>query len=195
MRRPGNTGIVLLFVLLLGRGYGAFAAQWDVTTLMGELAARESGQASFSEKKYLDVLEKPIELKGTLAFAPGHLEKLTLQPYRERMSVDGNSVVIESGAHRSRRQLALSRYPALQGFIEGIRATLTGDLATLQRFYRLELHGSAEDWDLVLVPDQVEMAAVVSRISIRGAGKHIATIEVVQKNGDHSVMTITEKKQ
>lgn len=199
--------IVLLSVALLPGWYGSVIAarevvaqadvsvQWNVATLMRQLAGRDSGQATFTEKKYLGVLDKPIQQSGTLAFGPGRLEKVTQRPYLERMSVNGDDLVIESGPHGTRRQMSLQRYPPLQGFIEGIRATLTGDLDTLQRFYRIALHGSRDDWELEMVPSQAEMAAVVRMVGIRGAGDRIATIEVVQENGDRSVMQIAEKNQ
>jgi hypothetical protein len=190
-----NVGLVLLALLLPGWCFNADAAQWDLATLMNQLAGRDSGQASFTERKYLGVLDKPIEQSGTLAFAPGHLEKVTQRPYLERMSVNGDELVIESGPHRSRRQMSLQRYPPLQGFIEGIRATLTGDLDTLRAFYRIALHGSPDAWVLEMLPSQPDMAAVVRLVRIRGVGDRINSIEVVQENGDRSVMTITEENR
>jgi hypothetical protein len=195
MEKQVNVGLVLLALLLPACCFNAAAAQWDLETLMNHLAGRDSGQAVFTERKYLGVLDKPIEQSGTLAFSPGHLEKVTQRPYLERMSVNGDDLVIESGPHRSRRQMSLQRYPPLQGFIEGIRATLTGDLDTLRRFYRITLHGSPGAWELEMVPGQPEMAAVVRVVRIHGAGDRINTIEVVQDNGDRSVMTITEEKR
>lgn len=182
-----------LLVALLSATYAT--AAWDLATLMGQLAARDAGNATFTERKYIAALDKPIQLSGTLAFAPGHLEKITQRPYLERMSVDGDNLVIESGPHQTRRQMSLQRYPPLQGFIEGIRATLTGDLDTLQRFYRIVLRGGHDDWSLEMIPSHAEMAAVVRQVSIHGAGDRISTIEVVQENGDRSVMKITETNQ
>ena len=73
-----------------------------------------------------------------------------------------------------------------------MRATLTGDLKTLQSFYDIELHGTPDDWELVMIPSQDDMSAVVRLLSIRGQGARIAVIEVVQVNGDRSVMRIDE---
>jgi hypothetical protein len=160
---------------------------------MDELARRSSGQADFSETRYLAVLDKPIEQSGTLAFAPGRLEKFTQRPHPERMTVVGDALTVEIGPERKKRQLRLHRYPALWGFIEGLRATLTGDLDVLRRFYEIELHGSADDWELVMVPTQSEMAAVVRLVSIRGGLGRITVIEVVQTSDDRSVMRITER--
>ena len=75
-----------VLALLLCSG-AAHTANWNLNVLMGELARRSSGQAYFTETKYLAVLDKPIEQSGTLAFAPGRLEKFTQRPHQERMTV------------------------------------------------------------------------------------------------------------
>ena len=181
----------ILAVLLWGGV--ARAEVWNLDVLMEELSRRSSGQADFSETRYLAVLDKPIEQSGTLAFAPGRLEKFTQRPHQERMTVIGDALTVEIGPERKKRQLRLQRYPALWGFIEGLRATLTGDLDVLRRFYEIELHGSADDWELVMVPSQSEMAAVVRLVSIRGGLGEISVIEVVQTSGDRSVMRVTER--
>ena len=183
-------GSVLALLICSG---AAHTANWNLNVLMDELARRSSGQAYFTETKYLAVLEKPIEQSGTLAFAPGRLEKFTQRPHPERMTVIGDALTVEIGPERKKRQLRLHRYPALWGFIEGLRATLTGDLDVLRRFYEIELHGSADDWELVMVPRQSEMAAVVRLVSIRGGLGEISVIEVVQTSGDRSVMRVTER--
>ena len=43
-----------------------------------------------------------------------------------------------------------------------------------------------------MIPSQDDMSAVVRLLSIRGQGARIAVIEVVQVNGDRSVMRIDE---
>ncbi len=192
---PGRicSALINLMLALLLCGGSANASDWNLDVLMEQLAQRSSGQATFSETRFLAVLDEPIEQTGTLAFAPGRLEKFTQRPHPERMTVIGDLLTVEIGPERKQRQLRLHRYPALWGFIEGLRATLTGNLEVLRRFYRIDLHGSADDWELVMVPSQSEMAAVVRLVSIRGGLGRIAVIELVQKNGDRSVMQISER--
>ena len=182
--------LLAVFVLLLH--WAAIAAEWNVQTLMSDLGRRSSGQATFAETRYLAALSEPIEQSGTLAFAPGHLEKFTRQPRQERLTVDGDVLTIETGPDRKRRRLQLQRYPMVWALIEGMRATLTGDLDTLELFYEIELHGSPEDWELVMVPIERNMAAAVRLISIRGQLARITIVEVVQQGGDRSVMRIKE---
>ena len=168
------------------------ARQWGLESLMESLAERPSGQSRFTEKKYLSVLDTPIEQSGTLAFAPGRLEKLTLHPGREHMIVDGSTLTIETGADRKLRRLQLHRYPVVWGFVEGLRASITGDLDTLQRFYEVELHGDHQDWELLMRPIRPDMSRVVRMLSVRGQDDRVVVIEVVQDNGDRSVMRIVE---
>ncbi len=108
------------------------------------------------------------------------------------MIVDGGTLVIETGPERKTRRLRLQAYPAIWGLVEGMRATLTGDLDTLRDFYDIELHGTRGDWELLMVPSRSEVSAVVRLVSIRGGNGHIRIIEVVQVSGDRSVMHVEE---
>jgi len=165
------------------------AADWDIDVLMRELAQTRSGRASFVEKKSIALLDKPVESAGELFYsAPDHLEKRTLRPKPETMIVDGGRLLIERG--RQKHQLQLADYPELAAFIDSIRSTLAGDRQGLERNYRIELDGNAERWLLRLVPLDEKMQAVVKRVRIAGARDAVRSIEVVQADGDSSLMLI-----
>lgn len=167
----------------------AFAA-WDVTQLMQGLAQNKSGRASFVEKKYIAVLEQPVESSGELLYtAPDRLEKRTLKPRPESMVIDSGSLTVERG--KRRMLLRLQDYPELAAFTESIRGTLAGDIAALRRVYNLDLEGTPERWTLTLRPVETRMLAVVQRIRIGGSNAEVKTIEIEQADKDRSVMTIT----
>jgi hypothetical protein len=170
----------------------AHAAEWSLDALMDELSARSAGQARFVEKKHLAVLDRQLEQRGELSFERGRLEKLTLTPKRERVVIDGDVLTIESESRKRPRRLRLQDHPVLWGFVESLRATLTGDLATLQRFYAVELRGPREDWELTLAPRVQAMRAVVEVVRIRGTGRRIERVEVTEALGDRSVMQVFE---
>lgn len=178
--------------LLLLMANCAVAGDWNLQVLMRELGERSAGHARFVEKKYLAVLEKPLEQRGELTYAPGRLEKLTLSPKRERVLIDGDVLSIETEAGKRARRLRLQDYPVLWGFVESMRATLTGNLETLQRFYAVQLNGRRTDWELVLAPRVQAMRAVVELIRIRGAEGRIERIEVIEALGDRTVMQVFE---
>ena len=73
------------------------AADWTIEQLMHGLAQTRSGHASFVEKKSIAMLDRPVESSGELFYsAPDHLEKRTLKPKPELMTVDGDTLLIES---------------------------------------------------------------------------------------------------
>jgi hypothetical protein len=79
----------------------------------------------------------------------------------------------------------------IQAFVEGVRSTLAGDLATLTRFYQVALDGNERRWRLTLKPREQPMQEFVSEVRISGSLDRIRTIEIVETGGDRSVMTIT----
>lgn len=165
------------------------AADWDIDQLMSVLAQTRSDHARFVEKKFIAMLDKPVESSGELFYtAPDHLEKRTLKPKAESMTVDGGTLVIERG--RQKHRLQLQDYPELAAFIDSIRGTLAGDRKALERNYRLSLGGTSEHWTLQLLPLDEKMQAVVTRIRIAGARDAVHSIEITQADGDSSLMLI-----
>ena len=177
------TGLILVALSPL-----AFAA-WDLQQLMDSLAQNKSGRATFVETKHIALLDKPVESSGELLYtAPDRLEKRTRKPKPESMVVNGGELLIERG--RQKYHLQLQSYPELAAFIDSIRGTLAGDLKALERNYRLSLNGSAERWNLQLLPLDAKMQAVIKRIRISGVRDQVNDIEIIQADGDSSLMTI-----
>lgn len=177
---------------------GTLAAQsnepdaWDVKRLMRELGQVKSSRARFVERKHLAILNAPLEATGTLLYtAPGTLEKHTLAPRQESLVLEGDRLTLENKERNQRRTFALQDQPVIWAFVESIRSTLAGDLATLSRFYQVSLDGGAGDWRLTLKPVEPGMQGVVSEIRIGGSRSWINTIEIIETQGDRSVMTIT----
>lgn len=165
------------------------ASGWDIDQLMHGLAQTRSDHARFIEIKFIAMLEKPVESSGELFYtAPDHLEKRTFKPKPETMILDHGTLVIERG--RQKHHLQLQDHPELAAFVESIRGTLAGDRTALERNYRLSLEGTAAQWTLQLLPVDEKMQAVVQCIRIAGAGYTVHSIEIIQADGDSSLMLI-----
>ncbi|MDN0073743.1 outer-membrane lipoprotein carrier protein LolA [Crenobacter sp. SG2303] len=178
-----------LALLLCALPLMASAADFDLDRLLGQLAQTRSAHATFTEKQYLTLLDKPLESSGELAYeAPGHLEKRTLQPKVESLVLDGGTLTVERGGKR--HVLKLQDYPEIAAFIDSIRATMAGDRRALEAAYRTELDGRYERWTLQLTPTAPKMLAKVSRVKISGVRADLRQIEIVQADGDRSVMSI-----
>jgi outer membrane lipoprotein-sorting protein len=168
------------------------AAPLSVAQLMAALAKNPQGAATFTEKKFIAILEQPIESSGELLFiAPARLEKRTLKPKPETMVLDGDTLTLERG--RRKHVLQLKDYPEVAAMIESIRATLAGDRTALERAYHLALDGGNERWTLVLTPLDPKVGAVIARIRMEGVKDVVHSVEILQADGDRSLMTIEKR--
>jgi hypothetical protein len=164
---------------------------WGLPELMGTFAGVKESTARYVERKHLSVLNEPLQASGVLFYAaPNYLRKETLQPKPELLLVERDKLTIVKDG----RQQTLSRndYPQIWVFIEGIRATLAGDLPQLQAVYEVAFHGGAQDWQLVLQPRDAKMREIVQSIRISGAGAHIRLIVTQERDGDRTELSIRE---
>lgn len=166
---------------------------WDSKQLMLGLAQVKEARGKFVERKFLSVLNRPLESSGTLLFqAPAHFEKHTLAPKVESLVLDQGVLTIESKARNIKRTLVLQDYPAIWAFVESIRSTLAGDLPMLERFYKIELDGDAAHWKMRLLPIEPKMREMMREIRISGHGNWLDIIETLEPNGDHALMKVVE---
>jgi outer membrane lipoprotein-sorting protein len=186
------------FILTLIAGLSLLAPQgraqavqppFDLPQLMSRFSAVKSATAQFTERRYLHMLKSPLNDSGVLIYmAPDKVEKNTLHPQPETLTIDGDTLTIESQGKT--QTLSLSAYPQLGAFIEGIRATLAGDIATLQGIYETQLTGSADSWQLVLQPRDPKLQEIVRVIYISGDDVQITRVQTVEHDGDRTDMTI-----
>ena len=178
------------FVVLAGLLVSLPAYADDLAAVMAGLHAVSHAAAHFTEYRTTQLLTQPLESSGTLRWdAPDHLEKTTLQPQAEQLVVDNNNVTIRHAGDT--RTLALPDYPPLAALVESLRATLAGDLPTLQRLYDLTFSGSVAQWHIQLLPKDAQTGDLVTRITVSGAGPALRKIETLEATGDQSLMDIT----
>ena len=192
MHRHMHTRIVsvLMGLALLCGSVAAHAQAWGLPDLMHMLAKHKSANATFTEKKFIALMDQPLESAGELSYtAPDKLEKRTLMPKAETMILDGDRLSMQR-AGRRRMSVSLQSRPEAAAFVESVRGTMAGDLSALQKYYTLELAGRAEAWKLTLVPTQPGMLKIMSRIRIEGTQDAITLIIFDQADGDRSEMRI-----
>jgi outer membrane lipoprotein-sorting protein len=175
----------------------ASAQPWGLPQLMQQLANVHSATARFTERKTIQLLNAPLLTSGTLTYvAPAYIRKTTETPTPQNFVLDHNNVTISGGPDQPAVQkFSLNNDPRIAGLVEGIRATLAGDLPSLQRVYSVQLTGTPSAWQLLLRPKDSSLAYVVKWMIIRGAGNRITTIDSASANGDHSEMGIAEVAQ
>jgi len=164
-------------------------AQWSVDDLMTALAARGSADATFTEQRYVPVLDAPVQSSGTLRFvAPDRLEKHTLQPRAESLVLAGDQLTLLQGPRT--RRLALTDLPDNGLAINSLRGTMAGDLAALRRGWNVTLFGERRIWTLSLTPLSAAVAQYIETVLIEGQQDRIDRIEIRQADGVRSVMQI-----
>ena len=157
--------------------------------LMHELAARPSGHVTFIEVQHLAVLDRPLESSGELLYeAPDRLEKRILKPRPETLVLAHGVLSATRGKHT--RTVELAAWPQVAPLLESLRATLSGDRATLERIFSVGLEGDAMRWTLELTPRDPEAARAVTRVIIRGESASLRTVEILLADGDRSLLTI-----
>jgi outer membrane lipoprotein-sorting protein len=187
---PGRAAAVCLTIALAS--HPALAQDWQLPDLMRTLGQNQRQKATFVEKRYLSVLDGPLESSGELSFTPpDRLEKRTLKPKKESLIVDGDTLIIGQSNRRERR-VSLQEHPEISAFVDSIRGTLAGDQSALEKVYSIQLSGTAEQWRLSLVPRQKEMARIVSHVQIAGSQGDLSTIEFDFADGDRSEMTVAK---
>ena len=186
----------LSVLALAAAGWARGAEPFGLNELLAALASVPEARASFTERKTVALLDKPVVSTGTLHYVkPDLLEKWTSAPMRERMTVRGDRLTLEWPDKHSERSFTLSSNPVLWASVEGIRATLAGNRTTLERFYWVTLTGDRGRWTLSLEPRAAGIAAQLRSVTVSGHDARIDWVDVQQPNGDHSVMELRPEPQ
>ena len=196
-RRPGRRRFWRLMFLSLACTMPSLATarepvqpQFSLETLMRGLASISQRHERFTEEKSFAALDRSIVVAGELLYRqPAYLEKLTLRPRFERLTIDGDVLTLIDGGGATRR-VDLGDQPELRGLIDAMRATLAGNLSTLQRSFQVTLAGSLPAWQLTLVPVSVAVARLVETVRIDGTDNRLTQVETTQANGNSSRMVI-----
>jgi outer membrane lipoprotein-sorting protein len=162
--------------------------------LMQNLAQVKSGRARFTEVRRMPTLDLTTQATGVLSFeAPDRLERQVLTPNAERSVVQGESLTLEleiEPGKRTRRELPLKELAALRPYFVALRATLAGDLDTLQRGFQVSFTGTEDAWRLKLVPRDPQFAQRVKEIAMSGRAANLLSIAVREKSGDSTETTL-----
>lgn len=185
----------LLAALLLPSAWcvvapAAAQAGFDLAQLTQLLARVKSGDATFTEKRSVTMLERTLESSGRLSFeAPDSFVRETLKPSQERMAVVGNQVTLSRGSRS--RTVPLDSVPEAAVIVEAIRGTLTGNREALERHFSANVTGDAARWTLELLPRAPRLRELVMSVRVSGQQALVREVVVAMADGDRSVMSIT----
>ena len=162
--------------------------------VMAALAAVRESRATFVEEKELPELERPLVARGELSWrAPDRLEKHTVDPFEERLLVEGDRLLLDLPARGQRQEMPLDAAPEIRPLVEAVRATLAGDAATLAAHHRIAFSGDLARWRMVLTPRSTRALAAVQRIVLEGEGAFVLVVETQGRDG-RSRMMVTPRR-
>ncbi len=190
-RRSFASSVATLFTALAVAmpATAAPAPAFDLAQLTAQLARVKAGEATFIEKRRIEMLDRTLESSGRLSFrAPDTFVRETLKPRHEKLAVFGNVLTMSLG-ERS-RTVQLDSAPEAAVIIEAVRGTLTGNRESLERLFVADVAGDAERWTLDLVPRDMRLRGQVASVRLSGRESVVREVQVTLADGDRSTMTI-----
>jgi outer membrane lipoprotein-sorting protein len=186
-----SRGWFLAIAMILIASVARAHAEDNLHAVMDSLHAVTLASGTFVEKKYLRILNEPLESSGQLVYkAPDRLEKMTTRPDRQSLVVVGDELTVANGIS-GQQKLKLAEHPDIRAFVESMRATLSGNVDALRQYYDVFLVGNVAQWTLELRPTAKDMKDIVKQITLRGGNGHLQSVAIDEADGDHSVMIIT----
>jgi hypothetical protein len=167
----------------------------DTQSLMQVLAEVKEAELTFVEHRTSAFLVDEIKLTGRMVYqAPDKIEKFVETPFLENIKIVGDKILIEkisNNGDSSFQSYSLSSLGALNTTVEGIRATLSGDLTALSDNYEVELSGDMSDWSVLLIPKSPQVLEVIEKIAVSGSNGKIKVIETFDADGDESRLDLS----
>lgn len=188
-----------LVLLLIGLVLSASTVTADDTMtferLSGALKPRPNEQLFFQEQRYLQYLKEPMELSGWMRFVPPkRFERHITAPITETFVIDEEQVSI-TDAEGHIKVLTISDHPALRSLTDGIRATLLGDLETLNARFDVSVNGTWEAWHLDLTPKESSAQKSMKLMTFSGTKDLFTDMIIVESNNDKTHTTFVSRGQ
>ncbi|MBN8226613.1 outer membrane lipoprotein carrier protein LolA [Corallococcus macrosporus] len=153
-------------------------------------------RGQFEQKKSVAGFKKPLVSKGDFLLArdQGVLWN-TRTPFASTLTLTRKSLSAEQGAGGAAYHLDSTKEPALAAVNELLFALLSGDVASLQKRFKVEgaLVGTA-GWKLELTPTDAGLARVFKHIRLEGDG-YVRQVQLDETRGDSSVITFEQLAQ
>ena len=135
-------------------------------------------------------MREPLTLHGQLDYGgDDKLGKRVDSPYRETTTIaDGKATIDREG--RGAKTFGLDRAPDLQGLLASFSALLSGDAATMNRYYAIDETADETHWTLTLHPRSDALAKHLKSVVIDGTAKEPRCFTMTQADGDASIMLL-----
>lgn len=173
-----------LLLLLTLQSVLAYAAESDSFSRIGAQIARHTViRADFVQNKQMAALKRPVVISGHLVLSRRHgllwhIEK----PYRVSYIISEERIV-EFSAAGARRERGAREVPGLTQISRVFRAMLEANTQRLRETFDVDVQGDQEKWEIVLKPNQAQLAQFMSSLQLSG-GHFVQSIRIYETSGD-----------
>ena len=148
--------------------------------------------AAFEESRESPWLSAPAISRGTLTSTPQVLEKRVEFPRRETWRLLPDRIEWTGPGDKDRKQFLFSAAPQLQTVANTMRHAVRGDLAALERSFRIELRGDDRVWSALLSPRTPEIARNIESVELQGTGPLLRIVIVTERQGERTTLRIVQ---
>lgn len=158
----------------------------DFTELSEELTKVKTLKSSFTQKKKIKVLKRPLISSGQLIFdrSTGVYWKLT-KPYESTIVID-NEKLTSIDDNGKKVTVKASDKPMLYGFTKIFMSIFAGNTAELKKHFEIYYKAENNEWRIGLVPTSSELKKVISKIVLSGSESTVNAITLWENNGDQT---------
>ncbi|RIY36826.1 LolA family protein [Psittacicella gerlachiana] len=167
--------------------FASFSWAFSQSQLINQLQQPESLQGNFKQERYLQSIPLPITSTGefTLVKAKGLLWQMQT-PFAVNLRLNQQGISQWNGqAWINSNQLVQAAQ------IKLFLGLLSGDLSGIESQFQLQLQGTAQNWQLELIPQSLLMKQIFTSIFIQG-GNLIQKITLNETQGDRTVITFSQ---
>lgn len=180
----------MLSLALVGLAAGA-AVSPDLEAAFAAMAQVKSLQASFTQVQTRQVLSRPLESSGTLAFTrPDRLRWEVTSPAPSLFVLEGTLVGNWWPQLGVREEVDLGERPEVRRTVEAMMVWLQADLAAVQRDFTVTWTAPVAR----LVPRAEPLNALIHHLdlTVSGAPPRVETVVIAEPDGDRVEIRLTD---
>ena len=165
-----------------------------LSQVLASRAKIQESVATFTQERRIRYVRDPLFSAGRLRFiAPNHLEMIVDKPQAESFVYEDGVLTLET-AEQAERQISVNSDLILSAMFTGLVGTLSGNEDELRRTFFVDFSDDHCRWQMTLLPKSKRVLEKIHEIDLSGSKEHIEKAEILQANGDRSILSISEQQ-
>lgn len=158
----------------------------ELARLFSSLGSIQRVSAAFDEEKSLAILAKPLRVTGMIYFVRDRgFARVNNTPRPQKVVLTDSALHLWDGSATTTTSLA--RGGDVAALASALPLLLKGEQSKLAAIFDMSLRGTPSTWwRLTLAPRAKSLGKMVRQITIVGHATTIASLEVLEANGDRS---------